>query len=119
MTAASRESESFEELSPISGWNSDRREGSRHSLSKTESRAAERTMAQILIAVREIAARRLGASQRARVNQTGTPSSDKKNLAPQAGLEPATLRLTTGTWKWIIGGRTPSCGECATMNQPA
>jgi hypothetical protein len=63
MAAASRESESFEGLSPIIGWNSDRREGCRHSLFGTESRTAERAIAQILTPVREIAARREGASQ--------------------------------------------------------
>jgi hypothetical protein len=63
MAAASRESENFGELSPFIGWNSDRCEGSRLSLSKTESQPAERAIAQILMAVREIAARQKSASQ--------------------------------------------------------
>jgi hypothetical protein len=85
MAAASRESESFKGFSPIIGWNSDRRGGYRHSLSKTESPPVKRIIAQVLIAVREIAARRKSASQRASVNQWGATDSDRKNLAPRSG----------------------------------
>jgi hypothetical protein len=83
MAAALRESESFKGFSQIIGWKSDRREGPPLSLSKTESPPVKRTIAQILIAVREIATHRLGASQRASVNQKRALDSDRKNLAPQ------------------------------------
>jgi len=63
MAATSRESESFGPLSRVFGQTSCRRERSRHSLSKTESPPVERIIAQILMPVREIAARRESAFQ--------------------------------------------------------
>jgi len=63
MAAASRESESFGRLSPVFRRTSYRGEGSRLSDSKTESPVAKRAIAQVLMAVREIAARRRCASQ--------------------------------------------------------